>query len=269
MINNQGSSNLRMFGSCVRYLRLRAGLSLEQLGALTNYSKSLVAAIETGDRMPSEAFILKAGKVFGAEDLLMEMAQHLSRETYPKWFLEFLELEKKARALHTYENHVIPGLLQTEEYMRAVFSAHCPALDDKQIEERVAGRLARHVIFDRRPAPVLSFVLEMATILRPIGGLAVQRAQLKRLLEVSEQRNVEIQLMRLERDTHAGLNGPFVLLETDDRRNLAYVEGQHGSRVFEDPEIVSDLTARYGIIRAQASSPEESRRLIEQVAKEL
>ncbi len=268
MAKSTGSDGMRMFGELVKHLRRLHGISQEALAAHVGYSKALVAGVEGGTRMPSRNFILKAEEILRADGVLVAAAKHLAWDKYPKWFVEYVELEKKARALHTYENHVIPGLLQTEEYARAVFEAHCPPLDEEEIERRVAVRLERQVVFDRKPLPVTSFVLEMAVIARPIGGRKVQRVQLEQLLDSARRRNVEIQLMPPDRETHVGLDGSFVLLETVDRRNVAYVEGQHGSRLFEDPEKVSDLTARYGILRAQALSPEESARLIEQVAKE-
>ncbi|CCB76441.1 DNA-binding protein [Streptantibioticus cattleyicolor NRRL 8057 = DSM 46488] len=260
---------MRMYGALVRHLRTRQKISLERLAAHCGYSKSLVAAIETGIRMPSMYFIRKAAEILGEDALLMELAEHLSRDTYPHWFLDYLDLERRARAIHSYQAHVLPGLLQTEETARAVLSAYRPVIDDKDIEERVAGRMARQTIFDRKPTPVLSFVLELITITRPIGGPEVHRAQLERLLFDAQRRNVEIQIMPPDRETHSALDGPFTLIETYDNRRLAYVEGQHGSRLIEDPLTVSDMDARYGIIRAQAFSPEESLRLIEQVAKEL
>lgn len=187
----------------------------------------------------------------------------------PSWTEEYTEQEAKAVALHRYENHVIPGLLQTAPYARSVFGCHCPPLEDNEIEARVQTRLARHTLLQRRPAPVISFVLEQVVLTRPIGGEKVLKEQLFRVLEVSQLRNVEVQVMPPDRRTHSALNGPMVLLENPARDQIAYIEGQSGGFfVTEQPEL-SNLFARYGILRAQALSPEESVALIERTAEAL
>ncbi|WP_409471308.1 DUF5753 domain-containing protein [Streptomyces sp. HC307] len=134
---------------------------------------------------------------------------------------------------------------------------------------RAESRVGRRPIGRRKPAPTVGFVLEEHTLTRPLGGTAALKEQLACILDVGEQRNVQIQVMPHNREVHAGLNGPMILLETSERKQLAYVDGPSGGYFVTEQPGVGDLFARYGILRAQALSPEESAKLIEQVASEL
>ncbi|MET9511062.1 helix-turn-helix transcriptional regulator [Streptomyces flavidovirens] len=268
--SERGSGNQKMFGALLRFYRERAGMSQATLAEHVGYSKSQVAMVERGERPPKGKIVPIADSVLGAQEALLAAAKELTVSRYPTWFEEYVTEEAKAAAVHMYANHVIPGLLQSEAYARAVFGCHfCPPLEDEEVETRVAARLERQEVFRRKPAPVTSFVIEQITLTRPLGGPQVLKENLHRILDVGRRRNVEIQVMPHDRQTHAGLNGPMVLLETDERRQLAYIEGQSGSYfVGEQPE-VGNLFAKYGILRAQALSPEESTKLIEKVAGEL
>ncbi|SCE32510.1 Predicted transcriptional regulators [Streptomyces sp. AmelKG-A3] len=265
----QRSSNAEMFGTLLRFYRERAGLSQEALGVKIGFSKSQVAMVERGLRPPRGNFVSLADATLGAQGALITTATELRFSHMPSWFRAFADEEAKAAAVHWYENHLIPGLLQTPAYARAVFNCHCPPLEDEEVDARVVTRMERQCLLQRKPAPVISFVLEMITLTRPLGGRAVLKEQLHRVLEVGRKRNVEIQVMPPDRETHAALNGPMILLDTDERRQLAYIEGQSGSYFVDDQPDVGDLFARYGILRAQALSPEESAKLIETVAAEL
>ncbi|MFE7239633.1 Scr1 family TA system antitoxin-like transcriptional regulator [Streptomyces sp. NPDC057580] len=103
---------------------------------------------------------------------------------------------------------------------------------------------------------------------KPIGGRHVRKRQLRHILDIAQLRHVQMQVMEPDRETHVGLDGPFVLLETKERRQLAYIEGQGGSFFISEQPSLGNLFGKYGILRAQALSPEESIKLIEQVAEE-
>ncbi|GAA3377366.1 hypothetical protein GCM10020367_52770 [Streptomyces sannanensis] len=115
----------------------------------------------------------------------------------------------------------------------------------------------------------MSFVIEESVLRRRIGGKTVQRGQLEQLLLVGQQRNVEIQVMPLDREDHAGLSGPFTLMETSDNRRVGYVEVQNVSRLHTERKLVRELEAQYGIIRAQALTPRESLAFVEKLLGEL
>ncbi|MFI8997087.1 helix-turn-helix domain-containing protein [Streptomyces sp. NPDC053542] len=258
-----------MFGALLRFYRERAGLTQEALGQRIGFSKSQVAMVERGARPPKGSFAPMSDDTLNAQGALLVAATHFRVSHLPRWTAEYAEEEAKALALYSYQNHLVPGQLQTEAYARAVFNCHCPPLNDGEVEARVATRLDRQQLFRRDPAPVVSFVLEQIALTRPLGGREVLKDQLHHILRIAQLRNVEVQVMPPDRESHAGLNGPMILLETEERRRLAYIEGQSGGFFVAEQADVSDLFARYGILRAQALNPEESAELIEQMAGEL
>ncbi|MGW0994410.1 helix-turn-helix domain-containing protein [Streptomyces sp. NPDC002523] len=263
-----GSGILCVFGRQLKLFRERAGMDRAKLGSLTGYSASTIASFEQGRRIPPPKFIDRADEVLGAGGVLSASKEEVARAQYPAFFRDAAKLETEAVVLHVYAAQAVPGLLQDEEYARAVFAMWRPQLDEEVIEQRLAARLARQGIFDRRPEPHLSFVIEEAVLLRPLGGESVWRGQLEQLLLVEGKRNVEIQVMPLSRQEHAGLAGPFTLMEMKDGRRIAYAEVQGDSRVHTERQRVRELERTYGTLRAQAHTPAESRRSIEKLLGE-
>ncbi|MDN3023365.1 helix-turn-helix transcriptional regulator [Streptomyces sp. S.PB5] len=266
---DRGSGNLEMFGSLLRFFRERAGVTQEALAQYVGYSKSQVAMVERGERAPKGQFVEIADERLGAQGALLAAARKLRVSRFPSWFEDYAELEARATAIYMYTTHVIPGLLQTEAYALATFEVHRPSLEDEEIETRLAARLDRQRVLERRPAPVVGFVLEEHILRRPLGGGQALKEQLGHILNIGRRRNVEIQVMRTGRQNHAGLDGPMILLEAEDPDRIAYVEGPHnGYFVSQQPEL-GQMFARYGILRAQALDPEESAQLISEVAGRL
>lgn len=161
-----------------------------------------------------------------------------------------------------YASEVVHGLLQTEEYARALYKERRPAYTEDQVERLVAARMARQSVFVRCPAPLLTFVQEEASLRRPIGGKMVLRRQLEHLLELSELRHVEIQVMPMDTEEHAGLAGSHRVLKLSDGMAVGHNEVQLTSRLITDPKEVQILEMRYGLIRSQALTPRLSRTFI-------
>ncbi|MFC9239034.1 helix-turn-helix domain-containing protein [Streptomyces decoyicus] len=264
-----GSGILRVFGRQLKRFRLRAGLERSEFGALTGYSVSTIAAYEQGRRVPPPRFIDQADEVLDAGGVLLEMKEEVARAQYPAFFRDAARLEGEAVELWVYATQAVPGLLQTEEYMRAVFGMWRPLLDEETVEQRVAARLARQNVFDRKPAPLLSFVIDEAVVRRPLGGWAVMRGQLEHLMLVGAFRNVEIQIMPLDREDNAGVDGPFTLLSRAGGDQVAYLEAQGRSTMVSDRREVQGVASRYGIIRAQALTPRESLDFVEKLLGEV
>ncbi|CAM5638884.1 helix-turn-helix domain-containing protein [Streptomyces canus] len=263
-----GSGTLHVWRRQLKLFRERSGMDRAELGALTGYSASTIASFEQGRRIPPPRFIDQADEVLDAGGVLKAGKEDVARAQYPAFFRDAAKLEAEALEVHVYANQAAPGLLQTEEYAGAVFTMWRPLLDEEIIEQRVAARLARQEIFSRRPAPHLSFVIEEAVLHRPLGGEVVWRGQLEHFLLVGERRNVEIQVMPLARVEHAGLAGPFTLMEMKDGRRIAYTEVQGDSRVHTERGKVREIEAAYGSLRAQALTPAESLALIEKLLGE-
>ncbi|MFJ2563215.1 helix-turn-helix domain-containing protein [Streptomyces sp. NPDC087568] len=260
---------LRVFGRQLKRFRLRAELERAEFGARTGYAVSTIASYEQGRRVPPPRFIDAADELLDAGGVLQEMKEEVARAQYPAFFRDAARLEAEAVELHAYDTHVVKGLLQTEDYARAVFAMRRPLLDEETIEQRVAARMLRQEIFSRWPAPLMSFVIEETVLRRPIGGTDVHRGQLEQILLIGQNRNVEIQVMPLQREDHAGLAGPFTLIETKAGRRIAYAEVQKSSSLYTERTPVRELEAQYGIIRAQALNPRESTAFIEGLLGEL
>ncbi|MET9720771.1 helix-turn-helix transcriptional regulator [Streptomyces rochei] len=256
----------------VRQLKLwreSAGLTQAEFGAAIGYGEELVSSVERGRRIPRPEYLDAADEALGAGGKIAALKQDVAEVRYPKKVRDLKKLEAEATELCAYNNSVIHGLLQTEEYARAVLSARRPPFTADQLEQQVAARLARQEIVNDTTAQVaFSFVQCESTLRRPIGGKVVMRGQLERLLEVSALHNVDLQVLPLSREENSGLDGSFRLLRLKDGTTVGHVEVVHISRVIAEPKEVQLLDIQYGIIRAQALSPRESMALIEKALGE-
>ncbi|AKZ59338.1 hypothetical protein SAM23877_6293 [Streptomyces ambofaciens ATCC 23877] len=260
-----GTGVVTAFGRQLKLLRTRAGLERAEFGKRLGYSADTVASIEQGRRIPQARFIEKADEVLGAGGVLVALKEEVGKAQYPAFFRDMARLEARATALNVYAVYAVPGLLQTEDYARAVFHMQRPLLEDDVIEQRLEARMVRQEIFCRRPAPLMSFVIEEAVLRRPVGGPKVMRETLEQILVTGQSRNVEVQVMPIDREDNAALGGPFSLIDTDKGQRLAYAEVQDHSRLYTDATYVRTLEARYGILRSQALTPSESVAFIEQL----
>ena len=144
-----------------------------------------------------------------------------------------------------------------------MFEMRQPAYSVDEVERVLGARMARQSIFERSPAPALTFVLEEVTLQRPIGGKMVVRKQLERLLEVASLRNLTVQVMPTDREEHAGLDGGIEILKFPDGSALGRAMSMSGGHPVSDVKAIRVLDLRYGMIRAQALTPRESMTLIE------
>ncbi|MFH9675557.1 Scr1 family TA system antitoxin-like transcriptional regulator [Streptomyces sp. NPDC017405] len=263
-----GSAVPLLFGRLLKRLRMQAGMDRAQLGSRTGYSAASIASFEQGRRIPNEKFIMQVDDVLDARGALTDFLEEMEKAQYPAFFQDAAALERKAVALHVFATKALPGLLQTEEYARAVFRMWRPLLAEETVQKRVAARLARQEIFTQAVFPTISFVIEEHLLYRPLGGQAVMRGQLEQILLRGQRRNVEIQVMPTARDTHAGLEGPFTLIETKDGRRIAYVETYKHSRLYTDRQTVRELEEQYNLLRAQALTPHESLSIVEKLLGE-
>ncbi|MBH5335414.1 helix-turn-helix domain-containing protein [Streptomyces pactum] len=256
---------VKAVGRQIKVWREAAGLKQAELGAAIGYGEELVSAVERGRRIPRPEFLDKADEALGAGGKIAAMKKDVAEARYPKKVRDLARLEAEAVELGAYGNHNLHGLLQTEEYARALFGVRRPALAEEDLERYVAARLARQEIFTRTPMVTLTFVQEEVTLRRPIGGRMVLRRQLEHLLAVGQLRNVEIQVMPTNREDHAGMGGEVQLLKLKDGTAVGHSEAQLMTRLVSSPREVHLLDLRYGIIRSQALSPRESLAFIEKV----
>nr|WP_330293826.1 helix-turn-helix transcriptional regulator [Streptomyces sp. NBC_00576] len=262
-------------GKMLKVLREREGLTQKQFGEMVGYGPDAISAMERGVRITRPELLKKADELLNAGGLLtqaipeVEAAMKKARTRHPEWYRGYADMEAEAIELHHYCNHAVHGLLQTEDHAQAVFSKRRPFLSEQLIEKRMADRLDRQKVFDRWPAPIVSYVLEEVVLDRPIGGRPVHQEQLRRIVHLNNMRNVEIQVMPTRCEEHPCLGGAFNLLVPKSQGQVAYTEAQGYPRLITDPEEVRKIADRYGIMRAMALSPRESRSLIEKKLEEL
>lgn len=201
--------------------------------------------------------------------VLRAAAKYATRQPgLASWFRKWADLEEQAISLYTYECRVIPGLLQTDAYARAVIWSVPLRPTDEQVEQRVAARFARQELLStcRERPTTFSFIVEQAVLERHTGGEDVTRELIDHLLDVNARHwNVEIQLMPLRQPVHAGLDGPMHLLETPENEWLAYAEGQKTGHLISDRQAISVLQQRYAKMRSQALTPDDTVSLLQQM----
>ncbi|MGW6534302.1 helix-turn-helix domain-containing protein [Streptomyces sp. NPDC055051] len=254
-----------------RQLRLRresVGMSAAEFGEALGYGEDLIYKIEGGKRIPRPEYLDKADGVLRADGLLSAMKDDVAKVRYPKKVRALAQMEGKAVEIGVYECNLVPGLLQTPEHARAAIEAAQPPYSQGDVDRMVAARLSRQSVFERDPAPALSFVLEEGPLRRPLGGTPVWRRQLERLVEVGRMRQVTLQVMPTQREIHSGLDGRIELLKFADGTAVGRSEGAFNGRTVSDPKQIRILDLQYGTIRAQALPPGESLALIEQLLGE-
>ncbi|MEU9641829.1 helix-turn-helix transcriptional regulator [Streptomyces sp. NPDC048188] len=251
-----------------RQLKLRreaVGMRAGDFGKAVGYGEDLVYKIEGGKRIPRPEYLERADELLGAGGLLAAMKEDVAKVRYPKKVRDLAQMEARAVEIGVYENSNIAGLLQTTEYARALFESWQPAYTPEDLERLVAARIARQVVYERSPAPALSFVLEEGTLRRKVGGTMVRRQQFERLLEVGRMNSVTLQVMPMDSGPHSGMSGRIEVLKFDDGTAVGRSDGAFNGRPTHDPRQLRILELRYGTIRAQALPPRESLAFIEQL----
>ncbi|MGI5356374.1 helix-turn-helix domain-containing protein [Streptomyces sp. CA-252508] len=263
-----GVAVIATVGRQVKLRREAVGMRAPDFGVAVGYGEDLVYKIEGGKRIPRPEFLDKADEVLGAGGLLSAMKEDVAKVRYPKKVRGLAQSEARAVELQLYDPLNIHGLLQTPQYARGLLLMRRPAYSQDEVERMVAGRMARKSVFERDPAPEMGFVLEEWTLRRPLGGRARLRAQLEHLLEVAHMRNVELQVMPMDREEHAGLAGGIEMLKFGDGSAVGRSPAVANGRPVTEGKQLHILELRYGIIRAQALTPRESRAFIEQLLGE-
>ncbi|MGC0333488.1 transcriptional regulator with XRE-family HTH domain [Streptomyces sp. SAI-170] len=269
----------RKLGAELRALRTRTGLTSGEAARLVGWHQSKVSRIETGASgvKPSDVrLLLDAYGVCDPElrELLLMLAGsddgigrhhwwHAYRGVLPPAYRDFISLESQASAMRTLETSVVPGLLQTPEYARAVTRAAVAGLagePDERVDALVQVRLARQEVLRAQPPLRLSAVLDEAVLRREVGGPEVMRGQVRRLLEAARLPQVRIQVLPFSAGAHIGVTGPFVIFSFPRTSDLDVVVLDHmtSSLYLERKEDLEAYTEAFNTLQAHALSPEDS-----------
>ncbi|MGY1436361.1 helix-turn-helix domain-containing protein [Streptomyces reniochalinae] len=256
------------YGKLLRKFRKAAGYSQEALAPLLGYSPEQLASVEQGRRAAKAPLTEAAERVLNAGGVLTTLQEDVDLAKLPPFFRDFVLLEMEAVSRFDVNPTLVPGLLQTEAYARALFEGHVPVLDGDTIDSHVDVRLTRQKILTKSPLVDFSFVVGEAALRQELGGPDTMREQYRHLLSLGGLRNMAIQVVPIRSGFHTGLNGGFVVVETSEHRQYGYFESQDIGHVVGDAKQVSTFALRYGKLRSQALNIEESAAFIEQLAGE-
>jgi transcriptional regulator with XRE-family HTH domain len=207
------ASPLAFFGAELRRARAEAGLSQDQVGQKIGYSAAQVGKIETGERAPSEGLAQRCDEVLGTNGLLVRVYELARRWDggYPSWFAGWMDRERTATSLCWWEPLLIPGLVQTADYAKALFVAWQSADDDDQLDQLLNGRMQCQAIFERPDPSSLWVILDETVLHRHIGGPKIMHDQLMHLVKISNRSKVTIQVVPNVVGAHVGLLGALPL----------------------------------------------------------
>lgn len=263
-ILDPGASPLDYYGFELRRHRESAGLTQRQLGDIVNYTGSLVGQIETARKLPTPEFSERVDAALGTGGLLSRLVGLVMRSQLPAWFQQVAELEARAVEICSFQTHMTLGLLQTDAYARAVLGA----LDQTDLDDRTAVRLARQRIFEKGEPPVFWAVLSEAALHQEIGGPKTMREQLAHLLSFENNSRINIQVLPFSAGEHAGLQGSFDLYRFASDPTIVYTESYGSGHPTANPDTVTDCSLRYDHLRASALSLRDSAELIRRAMEE-
>ncbi|MEU9225202.1 helix-turn-helix transcriptional regulator [Streptomyces massasporeus] len=266
----------RKLGAELRALRTSAGLTSGEAARLVGWHQSKVSRIETGTSGVKPADVRLLLDAYGMADsqlreLLMALAGsddsggrhhwwHAYRGVLPPTYRDFISLESQAGAMRTLETTVVPGLLQTPEYARAVTRAAVEGLPEDRLDTLVEVRLARQDVLRADPPLKLSAVLDEAVLRREVGGPGVMARQLERLVEAARLPQVRLQVLPFAAGAHIGVTGPFVIFSFSSTSDLDVVVLDHltSSLYLERKEDLQAYTEAFNALQIHALSPEDS-----------
>ncbi|MFJ1593644.1 helix-turn-helix domain-containing protein [Kitasatospora albolonga] len=266
-----------LLGSQLRRLRESRGITREAAGYSIRASESKISRMELGrvsfKARDVEDLLTLYGVADEAErDALLGLAReanvagwwHSYGNVLPGWFQTYVGLEGAASLIRIYEVQFVHGLLQTEAYAHAVVSRGMHGASAADIDRRVALRLERQKVLVSERAPVFRAVLDEAALRRPYGEREVMRAQLRHLIDMSEQPNITLQVMPFSYGGHAGESGSFTMLRfpESDLSDIVYLEQLTSALYLDKPEEVAQYEKAMGCLRKDSPGPEESRDLL-------
>ena len=266
----------RELGALLRALRNEKGLTVDQVATSLMCSPSKVSRMETGHGAATPRDIRDLCNLYGVtgqaeRDQLMSLAREGKQ---PGWwqgydldyFATYVGLEAEATGIRYFQSTIVPGLMQTPAYARAMHDAGIPKFTQERIDQLIEVRLTRQRVLVRRPPVRLEVILDEAVLHRLVGGAAVMRGQLDRLIELSNEPNVSIQVIAYSAGAHPAMDSTFNILEfTGSVSSVVYVEGLVGWIYVERPPDVDRYQQVFEHLRTVASSPRESIELIARV----
>lgn len=277
---NSPTVRRRRLASELRRLREAAGLTIDEVGDKLECSASKISRIETGHVGVTPRDVRDMLELYPIDADQREALVQLAREARKKgwWHAynevftgSFVGLESDASSLHAHQALLVPGLLQTEDYTRAVHKAIRPDQPDEEIERRVLARLARQKLLEDPQPPEYWAIIDEAVLHRVVGGPDIMRTQLNRLIDAAEMPHVTLQAVPFGAGAHAGMEGPFLILGFPEQADpdVVYVENTTTGSYLEEPSDVYRYTLMFDHLRASALNTSETLRMVKDAADRL
>lgn len=270
----------RGLGMELRYYREKAGMSCAQVGAVLGWSANTISRLERGLRPETtaeevSAILAAIGVTGGDRDRIMRMAKgyreqgwwegnkvHLTDQART-----YLKFEARATRIVDVEPLLVPGLLQTADYCRALMAAF--GVEVREIEGRIARRLGRQAILTRPDPPEFVFIVSELMLRQPVGGASVMARQVRRIIEDAERPRVSVRVMPATVAAHPGLLGPYVVLEFADEPTVVFIEGRMSGMFPENPDEIAEYKLAAERLAGLALGEQESLRLLHAIAEDL
>ena len=272
----------RRLAAELRRLRESAGLTQEDVSERTGKDRSTLYRLENAQQRPQRSTLIQLLDLYGTDQerraellaLLREAGQRgwmqLDRSDLREIYADYISFESEARSVSDYESLFIPGLLQTEDYARAVIRGALPQATQEQVESRVTARMERQGLLTRDNPLQLWAIMDEAAARRIVGGPAVMREQLARLRDTAALPNVTVQVIPYDAGAHPGMPGSFIVLEFPDPadQSLVYIDSMAGDLFLDAGMEVRRYILIFGHLRAAALRPDKSLTLLAGIAEE-
>jgi transcriptional regulator with XRE-family HTH domain len=264
----QVQSPREFYGEELRLRREAAGLTQSELGERVICSGSLIAHFEAGRRKPRPDLAERLDAALGTEGFFVRMLRTLDTFRFADHFAAAADAEQLATVIEEYAPILVPGILQTEAYARAVFRAYQPQAHPDELETKVVNRLRRADILADHASPHVWVILGENVLGTAVGGPAVMAEQLRHVAALGRSGRVLTQVVPRSVGAHGAMGSMLSLMRFADEPDLAYVEGTHTGVLHDDPAVVGRCRYAYDLARAAALPPEASLALLETAAEE-
>ncbi|KUO22259.1 helix-turn-helix domain-containing protein [Streptomyces dysideae] len=269
MANGSRQAAWEFFGAELKRWREEAGLTQVQLGDRVFVSGGHIGQFEQTIRKPQLDVAQRIDEVLQTAGFFERLWRKLIKEQpYTEYFAHAVELERLATEILQFAPTVVPGLLQTPQYARAVFLASNPLATDEYIEELVRGRIYRARILKDATRPVYWAVLHETALRIPVGDAGVMTRQLDHIAALMRERKVLVQVLPFAAGAHPEMGKMMMLMKFEDAPPTVYTEGMRSGSLLDEPTVVRRIQESYDLIRAAALSPEASLALLESAAED-
>ena len=256
------------YGDWLRQQREAAGLTQEELSDRAFMTRSHIAHIEAGRRVPSREDARRLDVALGTGDVLSSFLPQDEDASIAEYFEKVRVLEQQAAEIHEFALAYFPGILQTKRYASAVLGSVFPPVSDEECDRRVVTRLERAKILDDPLTPVVWALLDETVLRRPVAAGDVMAEQIMHVVHLAETSRIRVHVLPFEAGHHPLAHSMLTLMWFEDQPPLAYTEGGYMGRLHDSPSMVQTLQRRYALALSDAMPLKDSLALLRATAKE-